>query len=84
LDEHAQNFVILTEEETEVRSFLGVEGPLPRAVVVGVGGLRLRECFAARNTHSVQDDRGLEVGIDLSNTVIPNRSRKEESAVAWG
>jgi hypothetical protein len=32
------------------------EGPLPPTVVVGVGVLRLRECFAARDTHSAQND----------------------------
>jgi hypothetical protein len=62
LDEHCQKFVILSEEETEVRSFLAVEGPLLLAVVVGVGVLRLRERFAARNAHYAQDDRVLGVG----------------------
>jgi hypothetical protein len=38
-DEQSQNLVILSAEETEVRSFFGVEGPLLRAGVVGIGSV---------------------------------------------
>ncbi len=64
MDKHSQNPAILSGEETEVRSFLAAEGPLAQAGVVGIGVLRLRDCFASRNTHSAQDDRGL--GVDRS------------------
>ena len=43
------NLVILSGEETEGRSFLAVEGPLLPTDGVGIGVLRLRECFAPRN-----------------------------------
>jgi hypothetical protein len=55
------NRVLLSEEETEERSFLAVEGPLLTADVMDVGVLRLRERFAARNAHCAQDDRKFDL-----------------------